>query len=179
MVFYADKAAARRAILAELRGLPGEYVQAASAALRQKLVPLMQGVEHVCLYAALPHEVDLLPLLQEAPDKHYYFPRCRPGHRLSFHRVRRAEQLAPGALGIPTPGAELPELRPQQAQLIIVPGVAFTLAGKRLGYGGGYYDRFLPRCPAAATLALALPEQLYPDLPTDPHDCTLHCVLHA
>lgn len=169
----------RRTALSRLRTLPPEYVQEQSALLRHLLLPRLHCMQRVCLYAPLPHEVNLLPLLTEAPGVEFYFPRCLPGRQLSFHRVLTPAQLEPGALGIPAPPPELPQLEPQAAQLIIVPGVAFTTGGKRLGYGGGYYDRFLPRCPAAATLALALPEQLYPDLPTDPHDCTLHCVLHA
>lgn len=179
MSYAASKDTLRREVLTRLRALSAEYVQAQSAELRRRILPLVRGAQRVCVYAPLAHEVNLLPLLEEAPEVEYYFPRCLPERQLSFHRVISAAELKPGALGIPTPPAELPLLSPQQAQLIIVPGVAFTADGKRLGYGGGYYDRFLPRCPAAATLALALPEQLYPDLPTDPHDCTLHCVLHA
>ncbi len=54
--------------------------------------------------------------------------------------------------------------------LIILPGLAFTRCGKRLGYGGGYYDRYLLRAPQAELIALAFAEQLCDDLPTDSHD---------
>ena len=159
-------------MLERLRALSEEYVAAQSAKLRAQLLPLLSGKTHICLYAPLPHEVNLLPLLDELPHLHFYFPRCLPGRQLSFHRVHTpATQLEPGAHGILAPLPQLPTLAPEAAELIIVPGVAFTATGKRLGYGGGYYDRFLPRCPHAHSLALALPEQILPDLPTDPHDC--------
>lgn len=175
----ASKDELRQLVLKRLRALPAGYVQAQSAALRARIHPLLKGLEKVCLYAPLPHEVNLLPLLEEAPGIAYYFPRCLPGRQLSFHRITSAAELQPGTWGIPAPPAELPALSPHEAQLIIVPGVAFTAEGLRLGYGGGYYDRFLPRCPQARTLALALPEQLQPELPTTPHDYRLHQVLFA
>lgn len=171
----ASKAELRHEILARLKALPQEYIQEQSARLRQKL--RLDGVQRVCAYAPMAHEVNLLPLLAEAPDVEFYFPRCLPGRRLSFHRVRAATQLQPDAWGIPTPPPDLPQIEPHMVQLVIVPGVAFTAQGKRLGYGGGYYDRFLPLCPQAHTLALALPQQLYPELPTDAHDCTLQQVI--
>lgn len=173
----ASKDSLRRAMLERLRALPADYVQAQSAALCERVLPILRTAERVCLYAPLPHEVNLLPLLEAAPEVEFYFPRCLPGRQLSFHRVHSAAALQPGAMGIPTPPAHLPQLAPEAAQLILVPGVAFTTNGQRLGYGGGYYDRFLPRCPQAHTLALALPEQILPQLPTDTYDIPLHRVL--
>lgn len=174
-----QKTLLRHSVLTSLRALPADYVQAASTRLREQLKPLLQAARHVCLYAPLPHEVNLLPLLQEYPECSYYFPRCLPERRLSFHRVRQPDaELEPGALGILAPRAELPAIPPAQVELIIVPGVAFTLSGKRLGYGGGYYDRFLPLLPPhAQIIALVLPEQLMPDLPVDKHDVRIPSVL--
>lgn len=166
-------------MLALLRALPAEKVRACSALLREKLLPLLAGARHICLYAPLPHEVDLLPLLQEAPEHCYYFPRCLPGRRLCFHRVRdAAADLAPGAWGIREPLASLPSIEPAAVDIVLVPGVAFTRSGKRLGYGGGYYDRYLPLLsPRARALALALPEQMVRFLPTDSYDFTLSEIL--
>lgn len=173
----AAKAELRRRVLSELRRLPAEYVQEASALLRAKLIPLLRGIEHICIYAPLPHEVNLLPLLDELPGSRFYFPRCLPGRQLVFHCVQQpASQLEPGAHGILAPRAELPSIAPESVGAIIVPGVAFTAQGKRLGYGGGYYDRFLPRCPQALALATALPEQLVDHLPTDTHDCCVQTI---
>lgn len=176
-----QKSLLRVQTLRRLRSLSAGYVQAASAQLRAQLLPLLGSARHICLYAPLPHEVNLLPLLTEAPGRAYYFPRCLSGHRLSFHRVQQpAAELVPGAMGIPAPLPHLPSIEPAQVELVLVPGVAFTRAGERLGYGGGYYDRFLPQLsPAARTIALALPEQLVDTLPTDEHDTRVHSILCA
>lgn len=174
-----DKASVRSRVLAALRAMPPELRHAKSIELRRAVAPhLASGGLHVCLYAPMAHEVDVLPLLDEYPHNAYYFPRCLPGRTLSFHRVERpAEQMRPEALGIRAPLPHLPQLPPEQAQLVLVPGVAFTRNGARLGYGGGYYDRFLPLCTRARTLALAFAEQLIPSLSTEPHDCTIDTVL--
>lgn len=80
-------------------------------------------------------------------------------------------------MGILAPLPKLPIIPPQQMDIIIVPGVGFTLSGKRLGYGGGYYDRYLPMCTRARVLALAFPEQIENTLPTDEHDFPIPSVL--
>lgn len=153
-----------------------------SAALRALLVPrLAKGTGmNIAIYAPLPHEVDLLPLLREYPQHHFAFPRCLRQHRMSFHRVRNpGTELKPAALGIPAPIDGLPEIPPEKVDLIIVPGVGFTLTGERLGYGGGYYDRYLPLCVHAQVLALAFPEQIENTLPTGEHDFPIPTVLTA
>ena len=97
---------------------------------------------------------------------------------MSFHLIRDPEtELKPAAMGIPAPSAGFPEIPPEKLDLIIVPGVGFTAAGDRLGYGGGYYDRYLPLCSQAQVLALAFPEQIENTLPTDKHDFTIPRVL--
>lgn len=174
----ASKAELRSAVLARLRSLSPQQVADYSARLRQLLTAQLGTARHICLYAPLAHEVDLLPLLTERSERSYYFPRCLPGRQLRFHRVSHPEtELQPGAMGILAPAEHLPALAPEDIDLIIVPGVAFTPSGLRLGYGGGYYDRFLPLCPRARKVALAFPEQMLTDLPTDEHDCTIPCVL--
>lgn len=163
----------REAILRLLRAIPIPLRQERSAQLRRKLHPLLDvpGRLSVGLYAALPHEVDLLPLLREYPAHRYAFPRTLPGRQLAFHLVSQPEEeLEPDAWDIPTPRPTLPLLPPEEMDILIVPGVAFTAAGERLGYGGGYYDRLLPLCTRANILSLAFPEQILPELPTEPHD---------
>ena len=152
-----------------------------SAALRRLLAPLLCTPRplNVAIYAALPHEVDLLPLLAEYPQHRFCYPRCGAAHAMDFHHVTDpAAQLAPAALGIPAPAADLPVIPPQELDIVIVPGVAFTESGARLGYGGGYYDRYLPRCTRARLAAAAFAEQMLPHLPTDGHDVTIPHIIH-
>ncbi len=177
-----DKPALRTAVLSRLRARTAAQRNADSARLRGMLRPFLGGAGlRVALYAPLPHEVDLLPLLHESPQHRYAFPRCRPGRGLTFHEVGDpSRELVPGAMGIPAPLPSLPAIAAADFELVIVPGVAFTGAGDRLGYGGGYYDRFLPCCRSARLVALAFAEQMLPDgsIPTEAHDLRLPCILH-
>ena len=89
------------------------------------------------------------------------------------------EDLAPNAWGIlePAPGRRRP-LPPEKIDLVIVPGVAFDEKGNRLGYGGGFYDCFLPRTRADTFfVALAFELQIRPEIPTGPADCPVHCLV--
>lgn len=152
-----------------------------SAALRCLLAPLLAVSRklRVAVYAPLPHEVDLLPLPELYPQHDYCFPRCLKARGMEFRIVRdTARDMEPAAMGIPAPRRECPLVPPAELDIIIVPGLAFTERGERLGYGGGYYDRYLPRCPQAYKLALAFSEQILPQLPTDEYDCRLDAVIH-
>lgn len=178
----AEKKALRQQMLARLKNAAANDPQGErSAALRRRLAPLLAGTTPltVAIYAPLPHEVDLLPLLQEHPQHRYAFPRCLKGHCMEFRVVRYPQtDLTAGAMGILAPAENCPLVLPQEIDLLVVPGVAFTLAGTRLGYGGGYYDRYIPLCSRARILACAFAEQLVDNLPTEPHDYTLPLLIH-
>ena len=70
-------------------------------------------------------------------------------------------------------------IEPAQLDIVIVPGAAFDLSGNRLGLGGGYYDRFLPKAVNAKKVALAYDFQLVENLPTESHDAKVDAVLTA
>lgn len=152
-----------------------------SAALRRLLSPYLECGKPLTigLYYPLPHEVNLLPLLSAYPQHRFAFPRCLKEHLMEFRLVSDpAADTEPAAMGIPAPKRSQALVTPQELDLLIVPGVAFTAKGERLGYGGGYYDRYIPRCPQAKLLACAFREQLVAHLPTGPHDCRIPCLLH-
>lgn len=77
------------------------------------------------------------------------------------------EDLAPGYKGIPEPAAPAPTA--PEADVIVVPGVAFTAGGTRLGYGGGFYDRYLAEA-TGTRIGLCYDFQIVEDLPAGPHD---------
>lgn len=171
----------RQRMLATLRAVPQYQRDADSAQLRRTLAPFLQGSKKltVAIYIPMPHEVNLLPLLQEYPQHSYAVPRCLPGRQLCFHRIEdAAADTEPGAHGIPAPKAELPQVLPQDIDILIIPGVAFTRQGERLGYGGGYYDRYIPQCTNAHKVALAFAQQILPHLPTEPHDLKTEHLIH-
>lgn len=87
--------------------------------------------------------------------------------------------LAPGAYGILEPHPDcLRPVNPLELDIVIIPGVAFDKSGNRLGYGGGYYDRFLMRTRKdCIRLALAFEFQIQADLPADRHDVPVHIIV--
>ena len=101
--------------------------------------------------------------------------RTWPGaeRRLSVHRLERAS-LERHRYGFLQPPATAPEVDPATVDLVLVPGLAFDVAGGRLGYGLGYYDRLLPRLdPAAPRVGVALRALVVPALPADPRDVAM------
>lgn len=93
------------------------------------------------------------------------------GRRLIFREVTDFKaDLKPGLLGIPEPKPSRPRVAPREADLIIVPGVAFDRRGYRLGTGGGFYDRFLRRVTRPARVGLAFEAQLVDKVPHAEHD---------
>jgi 5-formyltetrahydrofolate cyclo-ligase len=125
----------------------------------------------VFAYLPIKGEVDLRPLIARSPEAQWAIPRIvrSPVRHLAFHAYQ-PDRVIPHRYGMLEPDPALPEIEPEQADLIIVPGLAFTRAGYRLGYGGGYYDHLLSTPRRAATIGACYLAQLLDDLPHDLHD---------
>jgi 5-formyltetrahydrofolate cyclo-ligase len=107
-----------------------------------------------------------------------FIPRIEKGRMFACRIYSLAQDLAPGALGILEPLSSFLPAPPDVLDLILAPGLAFDLAGRRLGYGGGYYDRFLPRRRSDALVCgLAFSFQILPSVPCEPHDQKLACLV--
>lgn len=173
-----QKRALRARLLAERAALAPAEVAAASAAVRRHLEawPVFQEARVVLAYMAFRNEIDLTPLLDRYPEKRWVLPRILPGSReLALHRY------CPGALrrhpyGMLEPAPECPLVAPEEIELALIPGVAFDRQGFRLGYGGGYFDRLLPRL-AAETVGVTYARFVCDRLPHTPHDGRVHRIL--
>lgn len=180
MSIQTEKKALRRRVLAARDALGAEERARRSAALTARLLalPLWQTAHTVHLFAPFGSEVDTLPLCRAlwAEGRAAVLPRVAPDRQLEHCLALGPEDLEPGAWSIPEPTRSCQEIDPAEVALVLVPGVAFDRAGGRLGYGGGYYDRFLDDCPAPR-VALAFHLQLVPAVPRDAHDRLVHAIV--
>jgi len=110
--------------------------------------------------------------------KRVALPRCLGPGEMKFYEIRSLQELQTGAFGIREPVQDCPEITDFQTfSLCVVPGLAFDRFGGRLGYGGGYYDRFLARYHGH-TAALAFQATVSEEpLPLDEHDCTVEWLI--
>ncbi len=124
------------------------------------------------VYCSTEEEVGTLQLLEDAlcAGKRVCVPLCTAVRGVMEARAIGAlSELSPGRFGIPEPSASAPAIPPEEIELCIAPCLAADLSGRRLGYGGGYYDRFLAQTPAEAVVLC--PERCLTDrLPAGPHD---------
>lgn len=176
-----NKSELRAAMRAQLRTLMAdtERRRALSRAVAERVVhhPLWLSARCVLLFASLPDEVDTAPLLEaaRAAGKQVLLPRV-VGDDLELC-VYSPEHLQRGAFGIWEPSAEAQVVTDYtRVDLALVPGLAFTPDGRRLGRGRGYYDRLLPHL-SAPKYGVGYPCQVVPDLPTEAWDVRLAGVL--
>lgn len=120
-----------------------------------------------------PPEVDTYQIIRKAWElgKKVAVPKCHPANKsLQFHVLTEFSQLESVFFGLFEPIEEKTlEIGSQAIDLLLVPGLAFTCQGYRLGFGGGYYDRFL-RSYSGKTISLAFELQVIPEFPIEEHD---------
>lgn len=126
------------------------------------------------LYAALYDEPDLSYLAETAlkDGKRVAYPRCiKDKKQMTFHFVESLSQLVPGSYGIPEPSDTLPVFDPERpsCSVCFIPAVAADKTGYRVGYGGGYYDRFLSQYHGTAA-AVVFSGFLFDKVPRGQYD---------
>lgn len=139
--------------------------------------PEFANAEAVYAYMALSWETGTLELLGHFWNRgiKVAFPKVL-GNDMEFFEVNSMEDLESGKFRIMEPKAHCKMVDWQEA-VIMVPGIAFTRDGKRLGKGGGYYDKYLDRYPGHKTIAFAYEFQMVPELPMAAHDRRVDCVI--
>ena len=111
-------------------------------------------------------EVDLVPLMKRHPEKRWGVPRIveRPSPHLLFH-LYDPQRLVQHRFGMKEPDPGVPLVRPEDVEIALVPGLAFTRSGLRLGYGGGFYDRYLSRYPPPVVVGVCYEGQILEEIP--------------
>lgn len=153
--------------------------QAASLAICRRLMalPEVQNARVILSYAATAEEVSLSALHEwlHQQGKVLAFPVTEGAGVMHAVRVEHDTSWQAGRCGIPEPVGET--VPPQSIDLVLVPCVAFDEACRRLGHGGGYYDRYLPRCPQALRIAAAFEAQKVSEISSDSHDLPMDRVV--
>ncbi len=131
---------------------------------------LYLNCENIALYMAISNEVGLDELLQDAYDKgkKIWLPKVI-NKEMDFYSYTKDTELITGAYNIPEPNSH-EILVPNEKTLIIMPGAVFSKDRARIGYGGGYYDKYLCKYPQCKTIAVCYNFQIMPWIPSDEHD---------
>ncbi|WP_164821302.1 5-formyltetrahydrofolate cyclo-ligase [Paenibacillus koleovorans] len=183
--------AERTALAPEQRAAKSEAIcrMAIDRVLEPLLLRRVSAGESPVLFAYVPlqAEVDVGPILRWGWDKGV--PVAVPkviaaGKQLQLHLILGYDDLEPGAYGILEPGLHAPVLVDlTRLEVMLVPGLAFDASMGRMGYGGGFYDRFIERCRTERggdepfKLALAYDLQVVPEVPMDAHDMRVDAVV--
>ncbi len=125
-----------------------------------------------CVFSPMATEPDILNPWPHG--KKLIFPRV-DGECLRLHHVETRTQLQLGAFSLREPVAGLPEME-KKADVILVPALAFDRSGRRLGRGGGYYDRLLGQFEGVR-VGVCFEEQILPEVPSESHDVGVHFVI--
>ena len=170
----------RTEILKRRSALSKDEVADKSRAICRKIVSCEQFVqaESILLYLDFNHEVETGLIWEKAQKmgKHVAAPRLI-GSQMVFARIQSEKDLIPGKWGISEPKKNCPVIRePDSRTVVIMPGVAFDCSRNRIGYGGGYYDRFLAQYTGDALL-LCRERLLCPSIPQETHDIRVPAVV--
>ena len=176
-----NKQELRRAIREQKRAMSIEEIERRSQKLGELFLQSDAYRNAKTIYGYLPYnqEVRTVPMLEQAmrDGKRVAVPKCY-GDEMKFIFMDDLSKVEKGYANIPEPIADEPVAHDKTA-LVLMPGLAFDPQGHRIGYGGGFYDRFLAEEPDHPTLALCYGFQMVEYLQTEEFDIPVHMVLWA
>lgn len=176
-----EKAKLRRAFARKRNSIDVNNRTAFSKEISDKLIKseFYKSAEVVFTYVSVKSEIETLGLIKQMLEekKTVAVPRCNiESHTMDAVAVNSLDELIIGAYGIPEPKGTAVILDKDAIDLCIVPGLAFDFDGMRLGYGGGYYDRFLQRFNGSA-VGVAFDECLVRQLPRHELDVAVDAII--
>lgn len=175
----------RAAVLAKRTGLSVFDVEEKSRQITKTLTahPWFREAQQILVYIDFRKEVATRDLIEIcwSSGKQVFVPKVE-GKDMNFYRIRSWDEVKPGAWGIPEPLPKLPTFSgngcmPEDRPVVIMPGVAFDVKRNRIGYGGGYYDRYLERFESIRKMAAAFECQIVEEIPSEETDIRPDCVV--
>ena len=176
-----DKKKVRKKVKTSLETLTDEKRVEYTKQISTKLYGLKEWKQAklIGLTISIPPEFPTLHIIEQAwkEGKEVAIPKCNPEDKtMQFKKITSFEQLESVYSGLLEPVETTLNVMAEDMDLLIVPGLAFTRDGYRLGFGGGYYDRFLSGYKGV-TISLAFECQLIDELPTELHDIPVHQIV--
>lgn len=176
-----DKKVLRSMIREKKRAMTEEQIVSASSRLTEQFLahPFYQNAKTIFGYLPYNQEVRTVSILQQAlaDGKRVAVPKV-VGDEMIFIYLDDLAKVEKGYCGIPEPVSDGP-VADDPTALVLMPGLAFDPQGHRIGYGGGFYDKFLAAEPDHPTLALCYDFQMIDHLETEEFDVPVDCVLWA
>ncbi len=175
-----NKKQLRQEFLKQRLQIPQEAWQIKSQELSDRLIAwdIFQQAQNILAFTSFRQEPDLSKLWQNFPHKNWGFSRC-VGQDLVWHQVAIADfdnSMRSGKYGICEPIADLPTMDLDNIDLILIPAIATDADGYRLGYGGGFYDRWLPQA-TGIKVGIIFDEFYLDKLPHDIWDIPLEAIV--
>ncbi len=168
----ASKKEIREQILKKRQALSLEEWKEKSLTIAKQIFlhPAFREETYIFAYLPIRGEVNTLPVLEEAwrQGKKTAVPKVISETEMEFYEITSLADLSPGKFGILEPVTE--KRAETKKALILMPGAAFDRSCARIGYGGGYYDRYLKKHPQMHTAALAFDLQLVEEITAESHD---------
>lgn len=170
-----EKENLRKRIQQKRNQLTKDYIFQKSLSIAQRLSKeaFFQNASRICIYQAFRNEVSCEPIMEEAfrTGKKIFVPVTdETNKKIEFYEIFADTMWKKGAYGILEPVLTKRNLKLQNEALIIMPGLVFDEQKHRLGYGGGYYDRYLASFPQNITIGICFDFQVLKQIPFEHHD---------
>ncbi|WP_443808072.1 5-formyltetrahydrofolate cyclo-ligase [Dialister hominis] len=164
----------RQKMLAMRRALSANETESRSSSLKENILSLLEykNAKKIMAFLAMRGESNLDGFIRQAllDGKEVYIPVCLPERQMEAGRLIDMEHFEKGPLGLRNLPAGYEVTSPESLDLVLIPGLAVSQEGIRLGMGAGYYDRYLARVPFEKRVAALWDFQVIPDIPSEPFD---------
>lgn len=164
----------RQKMLAMRRALSANETESRSSSLKENILSLLEykNAKKIMAFLAMKGESNLDGFIRQAllDGKEVYIPVCLPERQMEAGRLIDMEHFEKRPLGLRNLPAGYEVTSPESLDLVLIPGLAVSQEGIRLGMGAGYYDRYLARVPFEKRVAALWDFQVIPDIPSEPFD---------
>lgn len=175
-----EKTALRRQTIEKIDALPSDYIAESNLGIFENLIrlPEFSRAQTIFAYYSLKREPDTIKILEYALQlgKTVTLPVCFKGGIMEARAISDFNELTESSYHLLEPMSSTRVIQPEALDFIIVPALAYDIEGYRLGFGGGYYDRYLVRTQAY-TVGVSRERLICDVLPRETHDVPVMCVI--